>query len=82
MENLPKSDSEYWEGEKYISSGKKSTVCEVHSKNNWMNGEYVDNKDGTISCLYCNWGCRLPGRYRIKGNKVIDLRTLKSRKGF
>lgn len=78
METLPKSDTDFWEGEKYTSTGKKVGVCDVHTKDNWMNGEYFDNKDGTITCVNCSWGCMLPGYYRVKDRRIVDLRTLNS----
>lgn len=71
---LPKSDDEYWEGaEKHTSQPVISNVCPTHK--NFMEHEgYIDNGDGTASCIYCSWGFRLPGYLRIKDGKVFDLR--------
>ena len=53
---------------------KKESICSTHGKENWTDTEYVDNKDGTISCPKCNWGTRLPGYMRLIEGKIVDLR--------
>jgi hypothetical protein len=52
---------------------KRKSICLIH-KENWTNTEYVDNKDGTISCPKCGWGARLPGYMKIVEGKIVDLR--------
>ena len=79
LENLPKSDDPYWEGEKYIGKPKKMPMCETHSRKNWHTHKgYIDNRDGTASCKYCGWGFRIPGYMRVHEGKVCDLRTSKT----
>jgi hypothetical protein len=74
INDLPKSEDEVWEGEKYVGTNIKIPICGTHGKN-WMSHEgYVDNKDGTASCKYCGWGFIKPGYIRIHEGKVFDLR--------
>ena len=62
-----------WDGEKHMSNPVNFHVCFTHKE--WMTHEgYIDNKDGTVSCVYCNWGFILPGYMRILDGKVFDLR--------
>ena len=76
IQNLPRSDDEYWEGEKYSGLPVKIPICRTHGKKNWMKHDgYIDNKDGTASCKYCGWGFRIPGYMRILDGKVFDLRS-------
>lgn len=35
--------------------------------------DYVDNRDGTITCKLCPWGTILDGRYRVKDGSIVDL---------
>lgn len=79
IKELPSSDSEFWDGEKFKHSPTEVKICKTHSRQNWVEHiGYIDNKDGTISCKYCGWGCFLPGYYRVLFEKIIDLRTLTS----
>jgi len=73
---LPPSDDEMW-GEKVPMDIKDLKICGIHTKRDWKKGEYIDNKDGTISCK-CGWGTPLAGYYRLVEGKVIDLRVLNS----
>lgn len=75
--DLPQTTDEYWEGAETSSHpAVKVKICEIHNKRDWINGDYFDNKDGTISCGECPWGCRVPGYMRVQGGKIIDLRFL------
>lgn len=52
-------------------------ICPSHTKDTWMTHKgYKDNRDGTISCIYCGWGTRLPGYIRLINGVPVDLRTL------
>lgn len=52
-------------------------ICETHTKDNWFtHNSYTDNKDGTVSCQTCPWGCRLPGYMRCYEGKIVDLRSV------
>ena len=77
LDPLPKSEEEYWgEGEKYISQSKPIAICNTHKVGNWTDHVgYLDNRDGTASCKYCNWGFRIPGYMRVLDEKVFDLRN-------
>lgn len=71
---LPPSDDEYWEGANVARhSAKPIQLCD-HSKKNWMQGEYINNLDGTVSCKDCSWGTPLPGYLKCLNGKIIDLR--------
>lgn len=75
LNNLPKSDDEFWEdAEKYVGNPVKIQICDTHGKNWKDHVGYKDNYDGTISCKFCPWGCRLPGYMRVYEGKVFDLR--------
>lgn len=80
LPNLPDSKSEFWEGYKSVNTDpKKMYLCETHTKDNWLlHDGYIDNYDGTISCMFCPWGTRLAGYYRVLDKKIVDLRTLNS----
>lgn len=58
-----------------ISTLKDISICESHSKDNWMNGTYIDNHDGSVSCKFCPWGTRMAGYMRCINEKIIDLRS-------
>jgi hypothetical protein len=77
LNDLPASnDDEFWgEAEKIIAKPTPIELC-GHTKDNFMDGEYKDNGDGTASCIKCGWGFIRPGWIRIKDNKVVDLRIL------
>lgn len=52
-------------------------ICTTHRTSNWTtHTEYIDNKDGTVTCRQCPWGCKLPGYMRCWDGKIVDLRTL------
>jgi len=53
------------------------SICPTHTKDTWMTHKgYKDNHDGTISCIFCPWGTRLPGYIRLVNGVPVDLRTL------
>jgi hypothetical protein len=72
---LPKNDEDFWDGaEKYVSTPISMPICKTHGKN-WMSHDrYIDNGDGTASCLDCSWGFRIPGYLRVLDGKIVDLR--------
>lgn len=73
ISDLPGSDSEFWDGE--VSVGRPSPlspICTHHNKRDWLSGEYIDNRDGTITCRSCPWGTNLPGGYRVEKGKVLN----------
>lgn len=77
IKEFPKSeDKEFWEdAETYRSKGVPMPICETHGKDKWADHVgYIDNRDGTTSCKYCNWGFVIPGYMRIHNEKVFDLR--------
>ena len=74
INDLPKSDSDFWDGEKYPGTRVVRNICLTHGKNWHDHNGYKDNHDGTISCKYCDWGCFLPGYMKIHNEKVFDLR--------
>jgi hypothetical protein len=75
INDLPKSDEDFWDGDKIVSHPIKMMICDTHGKN-WIDHVgYVDNHDGTISCRKCGWGCFLPGYMKVHNEKVFDLRT-------
>lgn len=77
IDDLPRSDDEYWEGaEKQMSSPKRVPLCQSHFKNWEEHNGYLDNHDGTMSCKYCPWGARIPGYMRIHDERVVDFRKL------
>lgn len=54
-------------------------ICETHTKDNWFTHVgYLDNKDGTVTCQRCPWGCQLPGYMRCYEGKIVDLRSVSS----
>lgn len=75
---LPASDDEeFWEdAEKHAPKPVGIDLCPNHQPSNWKeHTDYIDNKDGSISCMICPWGTMLPGFYRVHKGKIIDLRT-------
>lgn len=79
LPDLPSSNSEFWDGYKSVSQNKQVAICSTHTKDNWFEHDgYIDNFDGTISCMFCPFGTRLAGYYRVLNQKIIDLRTLNS----
>lgn len=78
LNNLPPSEHYIWENAEVMSYKPRDIPICDHSKKNWMNGSYVDNHDGTITCQSCPWGARLSGRYRILDGKVVDLKDYSS----
>jgi hypothetical protein len=75
LNDLPKNDDDYWEGEKYVGNPTKIPICDTHGKNWKEHIGYKDNHDGTASCKYCGWGFIVPGYLRIHEEKVYDLRS-------
>lgn len=65
-------------GEENVLSPIGIDICSCHTPEKWMTGDYRDNKDGTITCIYCPWGTRLPGYTRCINGKILDLRTVNS----
>jgi hypothetical protein len=54
-------------------------ICPTHSKELWQSHDgYIQNADGSVSCIYCGWGCLIPGYMRVFENKIVDLRTYKA----
>lgn len=80
LPDLPTSDDEYWEGAVTSRHTPKSVkLCPDHGRKTWDKHDgYIDNKDGTISCMYCPWGSPIPGYMKIMNGKVIDLRRVSS----
>lgn len=71
---LPKSNDEYWESAETISSiPVRVEICEVHTKEKFMQGKYKDNRDGTVSCIYCPWGTKLGNNLRLVDCKIFRL---------
>lgn len=51
-------------------------VCPTHTRSNWLEHRgYRDNHDSSISCMFCGWGTRIAGYYRVLDDRVVDLRT-------
>jgi hypothetical protein len=75
---LPNSNDEYWEGEKFVGSPVPLNICKTHAKDKWMDrqNQYTDNGDGSITCMFCPWGCLLPGYVRCIDNRIVDLRNV------
>lgn len=74
--DLPDNNNEFWEGaETYRYQAKDMGICKTHGRHNWLSHQgYVENKDGTFSCVHCSWGGILDGRYRIIDGKAVDLK--------
>lgn len=75
INELPESQSEFWDGEKYSGKRVNVPICEGHKKNWIDHNGYKDNHDGTASCVYCGWGFRIPGYLRVHEGKIFDLRV-------
>lgn len=79
VDDLPKSsDESFWlDAQRMASQAVPVQICQTHRKDNWMTHQgYVQEPDGTLLCLYCPWGTKSPGRYRVIEGKLIDLRDL------
>ena len=76
--NLPESTDVFWEdGEVTRSSPREIKICPTHARHNWTTHVgYIDNGNGTISCKYCPWGAILSNVYRVKDEKIVDLRSV------
>lgn len=75
--DLPASnDKEFWEGETNLHTPKPITICATHTSRKWMTQKYIDNHDGTVSCIKCPWGTTLPGFMKVNNGKILDLRHL------
>lgn len=80
IDELPRNDSDFWDGEKILATNTSVPICLDHTKDSWaMHEGYIDNKDGTISCKFCPWGALLPGYMRVLDGKIIDLRTFREK---
>lgn len=76
---LPPNNNEYWEGERYVCTNPvRVGICTTHTKENWLEGTYIDNKDGSITCSVCPWGTIMPGYLRVIKGKIYDLRNFHS----
>lgn len=74
QENIEKIDVWTIDG-KNISDPTPITICGSHTKDSWMKHEgYTQNKDGSVTCLFCPWGTHIPGYMRVIQGKVVDLR--------
>lgn len=51
-------------------------ICSTHTKDTWMQGNFIDNHDGTVTCKFCPQGYQLPGYMRCLEGRIVDLRTL------
>lgn len=76
LPDLPRNDDEYWEDAVISRHQPKSVkLCPDHGRKTWDKHDgYIDNKDGTITCMYCPWGTKIPGYMRVMDGKIIDLR--------
>ena len=75
LNDLPASDNEFWEGQKYSHKAVSVKICETHGKNWMTHTGYIDNH-GTITCKWCPWGTTIAGYLKVKDGRIIDLRTL------
>lgn len=74
---LPPSNDEFWDGETKTHNPIDIKICPTHTKVNWMSHKgYKDNHDGTISCVFCPWGTRVPGYIKMVNGVLYDLRTI------
>lgn len=74
---LPSSEDEFWDGEKITCSPNKINICPTHTRETWMNHKgYKDNHDGSVSCMFCMWGTKLPGYMRMVNGVIYDLRSI------
>jgi len=70
---------EYEGGEAYTADNRPVTICKTHDKRDlFKHVGYVDNKDGTISCMYCPFGARIDGFLKVIDGKLVDLRTYRA----
>jgi hypothetical protein len=54
-------------------------ICATHGKDSWQSHDgYIQNEDGSVSCIYCPWGCFVPGYMRVYNGKMMDLRHYKA----
>lgn len=72
LKDLPNSnDNEFWgDSEKIRVIPKPVLVCKTHNKTEYMEGEYIDNGDGTVSCTKCGWGFMKPGYLRVVNGRL------------
>lgn len=74
---LPRSNEEFWDGEKFVCSPTRINICSTHTRENWMTHKgYKYDYAGSINCIFCSWGTKIPGYMRIINGVVVDLRTL------
>jgi len=79
VDDLPVStDESFWlDGLRMRQQAIPVRICPTHRKANWtLHVGYVQEPDGTLVCMYCPWGTRNPGRYRVIEGKLVDLRDL------
>lgn len=83
IQSLPSSNEDYWgDAEKHILKPESIDICETHTPDNWTDHRgYKNNHDGTVSCVYCPWGTRIPGYMRVFEGRIVDLRNPKNRSG-
>lgn len=68
-------DSEF-EGERHRYEPVSVAICATHAKTNWTQHEgYRQSEDGSINCITCPWGSKIAGWFRVKDNKIVDLRV-------
>lgn len=69
----------YEGGEAYTSDKRPVHICKTHDRRNLLNHEgYIDNKDGTVSCMYCPFGAKLDGFLKVIDGKLVDLRNYRA----
>lgn len=76
LNDLPSSDKDFWEGEKYSATPRAIEMCSTHGRGDLSHGGFIDNHDGTVSCRFCPFGAILPGYMRVHEGRVVDLREL------
>ena len=82
LDNLPPSHDQFWEGaELHHQDPIDIAICPTHRKDNWKHHKgYEWHPDGTITCMWCPWGTAVPSYYRVKNERIVDLRSATSRK--
>ena len=79
IDELPKSDDPFWDGEKIRHTPQQISLCETHHPNRiFEHSGYINRHDGTVMCKYCPWGALLPGHLRVENGRLIDLNKIVS----
>lgn len=65
-------------GEKYPDIKGRIKICSLHTRDEWTKGTYEQNPDGSITCIDCGWGTRIPGFMKLLNGKIMDLRIASS----